>query len=253
MIIAHPDDESVGIAGQLPRLRRATLIHLTDGAPHDLAFARYCGFDSRKSYADARQRELDAALDLAGVPRKLRISLNVPDQQVARNLVATTYRLMDLISTAGFEFVLTHPYEGGHPDHDATAFCVHSACELMSRRGLTPPVIVEMASYFEGENGGVYQKFIPHSEHDEVVAVLSDTQRDLKRQMLAAHRTQASSLCLFEANEERFRTAPNYDFTRLPNDGCLHYENFRSGMSRDTWPELVREAIEDLRTVAEAA
>ena len=78
-------------------------------------------------------------------------------------------------------------------------------------------------------------------------------QREVKRQMLAAHETQASCLCVFEAIEERFRVAPHYDFTRLPNDGRLHYETFSSGMARDLWPDLVADAIGELRASAVAA
>lgn len=253
VVVAHPDDESVGIAGQLPRLRDATIVHVTDGAPLDPAFARSAGFSSLDAYRSARQRELDAALDLAGVPHKARIHLGVPDQQVAMQLTETTFRLMRLFARGGFDAVFTHPYEGGHPDHDATAFCVHQACALMREQGLAVPVILEMASYFEGEAGGVYQQFISDRDRAEVRSVLTPAQSAVKRQMLDCHRTQAQYLHVFGDAEERFRIAPAYDFTALPNRGLLHYETFSTGMTGDRWTGLVEGALNGLERLAAAA
>jgi hypothetical protein len=48
------------------------------------------------------------------------------------------------------DIVFTHPYEGGHPDHDFTAFAVHAACRLTKS---TKSVIAEFASYNAGPMG----------------------------------------------------------------------------------------------------
>lgn len=64
---AHPDDETIGAGAQLARLRRLTLVHVTDGAPRNGRDAAAAGFADPRAYAEARRAELDAAL-AAGAP-----------------------------------------------------------------------------------------------------------------------------------------------------------------------------------------
>jgi len=42
--------------------------------------------------------------------------------------------------------VVTHPYEGGHPDHDAAAFVTCMRCGSRGKRE-TPLLAMEMTSY----------------------------------------------------------------------------------------------------------
>ena len=63
IVVAHPDDETLALGGQISRLRDALLVHLTDGAPRDGEDARGSGFTEKlQDYAAARQNELAAAL-----------------------------------------------------------------------------------------------------------------------------------------------------------------------------------------------
>ncbi|HJW77065.1 MAG TPA: PIG-L family deacetylase, partial [Beijerinckiaceae bacterium] len=80
----------------------------------------------------------------------------------------------------------------------------------------------------------------------ETVLALGDRDRAVKRQMLAAHRTQAEMLALFGVEAERFRIAPAYDFAILPNDGHLHYERHDWGMTGARWIPLVEAASREL-------
>lgn len=71
VIVAHPDDETVGAGAHLARTRESelgpTIIHVTDGAPRNMSDALAAGFTTREDYARARRRELLAALNLAGI------------------------------------------------------------------------------------------------------------------------------------------------------------------------------------------
>jgi hypothetical protein len=44
----------------------------------------------------------------------------------------------------------------------------------------------------------------------------------------------------FTVEVERFRAAPDYDFTQAPHSGALFYENFNWGMTGARWRELTR-------------
>lgn len=43
--------------------------------------------------------------------------------------------------------LVTHAYEGGHPDHDAAAFVARAALDLLRRSGRPAPRLLEMALY----------------------------------------------------------------------------------------------------------
>ena len=61
-------------------------------------------------------------------------------------------------------------------------------------------------------DGWAVQRFAPAPAAVETVLALGDRDRAMKRQMFAAHRTQAGTLAFFDAETERFRIAPAYDF-----------------------------------------
>ena len=66
VVVAHPDDETIGLGPFLHLFRHLTLIHVTDGAPRDLRDVRAAGFDTCAAYAAARAGELRAALQVGG-------------------------------------------------------------------------------------------------------------------------------------------------------------------------------------------
>ena len=133
LVVAHPDDESIGCGAQLPRLSGLTVIHVTDGAPRDGRDAARRGFPDPAAYAAVRARELDAALTLAGIAPERRIALGHPDQGVAEIIAPLARQLAALFAARGITVALTHAYEGGHPDHDAVALGLRGAGEPPAR------------------------------------------------------------------------------------------------------------------------
>lgn len=239
IVVAHPDDETLGIGSQLHRLHGARLVVVTDGAPRSGRFAEEAGFPDAASYAAARDGELQAALR-AGDAESLSVHrLGVPDQEARLRLAELVRVLAPLLGDA--QAVFTHAYEGGHPDHDAVAFAVHEAVARLPEE--TRPGIVEMPFYRAGEDGSlVAQDFAPVPGHMPVHLALTPEEVERKAAMMAAHASQAAVLARFDPHTERFREAPAHDFGALPNGGRLLYESYGWDMDGARWLELVRKA-----------
>ena len=250
IVVAHPDDEVIGAGAQLPRLGGVRLLHVTDGAPRNLLDAKAAGFEGWRDYAKSRRAELLAALALAGIEPGQADQLGIPDQAASLQMVELADTLAAGFQERGPDIVMTLPYEGGHPDHDATAFAVHAACALLRQRRRRAPSIVEMTSYHAGPGGRVMSEFLPRPEVEVTTLVLGEADRALKRRLVDCFSTQKLVLADLPIELERFRPAPAYDFARPPHDGPLHYEAYDWGMDGVRWRILAREALAALKLCA---
>ena len=258
VVVAHPDDEVLGCGALLSRLENVTVVHVTDGAPRDGDDAHRQGFETPDAYAKARWREARAALDLAGVPETRHHGFGVADQGAIYRLADVARRLAPFVAQA--DAVLTHAFEGGHPDHDAVAFAVHAAVRRAS--GPVRPV-VEMPFYHAAPDGWVRQQFLPEQDATSLppsrargegdpapvetqVLTLSVLDLGLKRRMAACHATQGDTLASFDLAREVYRLAPAYDFARLPHEGDLLYERHGWNLDRGGWLAAVRAATAEL-------
>lgn len=253
VVVAHPDDEVIAAAGLLSRSESAGVICASDGAPRNPDYARRAGFSSRFDYARARRRESEAALALLGRDPDPSLNLGIVDQEVTSELVALARFLVTVIES-GFNTVVTHAYEGGHPDHDAVAFAVHAAVALIVRSGGTAPLILEASIYNGAGAAHVLQQFLPRPDAGPTFALdLSAEERDLKRRMLATHATQLHLLREFELSRECFRPAPPYHFSLPPHHGRLGFDEFRWPINGRRWRRAAWRAIRELELVNELA
>ena len=244
LVAAHPDDETIGAGGMLGRMRRPTILHVTDGSPRNPGDARAAGYSTREDYAAARHRELLNALSIVNIePGQLR-SLDVPDQEASYRLAPIAERIAVILEELRPGVVLTHPYEGGHPDHDAAAFAVHAACAIVA----VPPVICEFTSYHAGPGSQPAMemgRFLPGQDLGEVIP-LSEAERQRKDTMMRCFGSQYHMLQHFPLLEEHFREAPGYDFTQAPHSGRLYYEHFEWGIDGAKWRHYAEGALRSL-------
>jgi LmbE family N-acetylglucosaminyl deacetylase len=248
LVFAHPDDETVALGARIGRFHGAHFILVTDGAPRNQADSRSHGFPSWVEYREARSRELTAMFRLAGLGQMSRERLEIPDQEASFRLAELTRRLAHSIRTFRPEIVFTHPYEGGHPDHDACAFAVSHACALAAGDSGAQPLIVECAFYHAGPNVMETEAFLPsEAPPPEMIHALSPREQSRKRERMACFVTQRTTLAQFACETERFRIAPQYDFTRPPHAGPTFYDHFPWGMTSGRFCQLAEEAARELR------
>jgi N-acetylglucosamine malate deacetylase 2 len=254
VLVAHPDDETIGAGVLISDARNVRIIHVTDGSPLNLSDALAAGFTTQSEYADARREEAVRALAKAGLRETAIHGLHFVDQKVAFGLEELTHKVAALIEVYAPELVLTHAYEGGHPDHDSIAF----ACRMATRiprpedKGRTletraRPQLWEFASY-NGRSGQMRTyEFLPCADRTAYRLRLDAHERQRKVEMFDAFRTQARVLKHFLPTQfELFRKAPDYDFTRPPHDGKLFYENFDWGIDGEMWRKLAAQASGNL-------
>jgi LmbE family N-acetylglucosaminyl deacetylase/archaellum component FlaC len=192
-------------------------------------------------YAQLRRDELRHALDRVGIGMDRVHLVGVADCETAMQMPAIVERLVQLFEVVNPDIVLTHAYEGGHVDHDATALCVHAA---MTRTGRGHPH--EMALYHASEDGIAVHEFLPGGPAHETLR-LDERLRVRKAQMLEQYASQRQYATYFATEIERYRCAPAYDFRERPDPARPPlYERSGAGLSAEQWRAHARHALEEL-------
>jgi LmbE family N-acetylglucosaminyl deacetylase len=235
ILSAHPDDETIGASAALGRIRNCQVCFLTDGAPRNPELRSAAG--SRESYAAVRRGEAVAALGCAGVAQDAITLLGAVDQEALEDCEALLDRFLAVIAGFAPDVIITHPYEGGHPDHDTAALVARLA---MRRIASHPPVLLEMASYHGRDGrriGGEFLMCVPSADPAEAgnTIELTTKERQRKTRMLACYASQEHVLRGLPLAPERLRVAPEYDFTQPPHSGQLWYERLGWRMSGAQW------------------
>jgi N-acetylglucosamine malate deacetylase 2 len=245
IVVAHPDDETIGAGVLLGHLPYASLVIATDGAPRDRRYWPPEIVGSREQYAQTRRREIEEALAQIGWERSRIAWLGFADQELTDNLEQAAGALSAVLFELRPELIVTQPFEGGHPDHDATAFIVHAAAALYQRAGLGGPALVEMTSYHGAAGRWIFGSFLG-AKNTTLELRLTAEEVARKRSMLAAYRSQAGVLGRVDRFDEHFRLAPSYDFGQPPHTPPLLYESMGWPMQAQQFCRAARHAARAL-------
>ena len=248
VVVAHPDDEAIGAGGLLAGLPDAVVAHVTDGAPRDVRYARSRGFQTREEYARARRREVVNALAHVSITPDRCRDLGYVDGEASMQLLELVFDVADLMDEVRPDVVLTHPYEGGHSDHDATAFAVHLSCGILRRDNVPSPIVLELTSYHNFSGARRVFNFLPFGGTPERTIQLTKAEKELKTRMYQEFASQREVLERFPIELEKFRPAPRYLFTEAPHKGLLDYERSCTLITGAQWRENAGKALDALRT-----
>ena len=230
MVVAHPDDETIGCAAHLSRWADAvTIVLVTDGSPPDDGDAKAARCASAAEYAALRQRELISAMRVASVGPEQIIGLGIGDQRAVTSIATMARRLAQLFVDRNATIVVTQPYEGGHPDHDATALAVRLALDATRSPGIHP-ALAECTAYHADRAGALVSGTFLDAPTPARVVTLGEEARARRAEMLACFASQQETLAPFGTDREAFRVAPRYDFTAPPHADRLYYEQFQWGI-----------------------
>ena len=226
LVIAHPDDETLALGGLFAQVPGLLLVHVTDGVPRALPDAARHGGPA--AYGALRAAELDRALAIAAVPGLRRIGLGIPDQDSVFHIGTVATCLANLFDRHDIGTVVTHAYEGGHPDHDATA------CAVQRAAGAVP--VVAFAGYHAGTGGDFVTGFLPGAPITTLA--LTPPEHAQRRAMLDCYASQSEILSRFGDRHVQLRPAPPYDFSQPPHAGPLNYENWGWSLTGQKFREL---------------
>jgi LmbE family N-acetylglucosaminyl deacetylase len=243
IVAAHPDDETIGASVLLSRFPQSSVAFLTDGAPHDTRLWSAGVHGSREQYAETRRQEAHHALTYVDIPAERLVWLAGVDQEAVFEIGTLAERLARVITATRPEIVITHAYEGGHPDHDAAAVVARISSASLEN----PPLVTEMTSYHARDGRCVTGEFLNSDPRSEFYFELSSEDRERKRQMMDAYASQRLVLENFPIDCERLRLAPEYNFTEPPHPGKLWYECMGWPITGARWRELATSALAGLQ------
>jgi LmbE family N-acetylglucosaminyl deacetylase len=226
-VFPHPDDD-VFVGGTLSLLLRA-------GVRLHASWMTSGGYDGM---AHARERELQQAMDIAGVEN--RHLLRLPDGGLIADLENACAKLVRLIVEVKPRVIIGSAFEGGHADHDATSFAIAESCR---RAGWEVPLF-EYPCYAPAADAprGLRLSAFPAQALNVRQVDLDKRAMRCKESMARAYASQKQVFDLLEwrpSTREFFRECPKHrDHAHPPYPGLSSYAHWFNWRSRDRFERL---------------
>jgi LmbE family N-acetylglucosaminyl deacetylase len=197
LVGAHPDDIVLAASSILAQATDVYCAIVTSGARRD----------DPSSLALVRRAEEIQAMSVFGIGADRLHFLDIFDQDCHNKLDTLISGLISLMRELRTDLVITHDYEQGHPDHDASAFCVAMAADRCGIACYVYPL-------YHRINGEV--KFCSFREEtaDTITHRLSEGDLALKSRALSAYRSQQGVIKDFPLASESFRSLRTVDWRK---------------------------------------
>src|SRR5207249_7068880 len=168
----------------------------------------WAAYGSRQAYAEVRRQEAKLASRAAGNTKIFFLSdvagNTFVDQELFKNLMAATAALRGPAGVSGTSAILTHAYEGGHPDHDACSFLGHAL-----GKDLTLPVW-EMPLYHRDQEGVMRRQQFLCGSGEEFELPPTGEELERKRRMVDEYKSQHHAIRDVPWAPDPLRAQPTY-------------------------------------------
>ena len=231
---AHQDDEVLGLGLTLAKHRsngdRVTVAFTTNGAGGNWKESNAV----QRTVSAARFKEACEALAVIGIDAAEIVCLGFPDGGLHRYIPEAREDIATLIRAIVPDTIYVHAIEGGHLDHDVTAFVVQEVSARL-RIGL----VFEWAEYNSEAPGGqpisdarfASDPYVP--DFDCAPTPFDQSEFTSKQEMLAKYASQAVSIRYYPFRSEILRRArPIHLLPRLAHFTRLSHGRLRALIGR---------------------
>ena len=209
VLAPHEDDEMLGVGILLQRFcGHVKVVFMTDGAP-------ISGYPmkkrmlpspimSREEYADIRKGESVLAANTIGLKESDLAYIGAEDSGLSHVLVDTCEALRGMISSFNPYYIFFPAYEGGHPDHDATAAIAKALSHYDDLREIS---FFEYALYSSPDGLKIFNEFQDASSGD-IRIIAEHDERNIKKEAVSCYKSQLGGLLgNFSIERETIRPA----------------------------------------------
>lgn len=239
IVVAHPGEETLGCARLLLReTPHCRVLHLADGPCGNERDLRRSGANTEKEFSRLRKVEFSEAMAVFGLDPQQTAGVGLRERDILPNIQTAVDAILHYIREERPQELHTHPFEGGHPDADATCYAVHRALDLLRSEGEVCPVLYEFTSFHAMDGLFRAAEFLnPYPAAQ--ITLLNAEECARKKEALRSMRSQYDLIARFSLCEERWRRADRYDFGERPHPGPLYYELSRTGFTWEDFAEFV--------------